>query len=367
MVSSDGRENMAASYWRRQKCSDSTWLSCHTPSVSSNVCLASVPTFDADRTLAFVGLGTLFRKSVQVHFFSVDPLQGQDTTFKEGAFPADEVLNAVAALDLSTGAHYVRENLTGKSVLCRVIEGPTRVLVAYMKDPYSTFETERKGEFIEYELDDGEGIVTPTFLTFFPNSVVGLFRGSIESPGSSKVASWLSLFSGHKMYFAPLPRADYASRLSGDAGEYFRLELATRRNRIPRIRSAHKGVADALEAASRVGTSSKVGVQLGAATHSERAAWWGHVRPIIDDIAEVIPEFDRAVVKVSHDRDVNLRQAYVSTKSTIEIDSRRKPRPADAARALTQAYVQEEQAIVVALKEWRARRSGGHDDAEPTS
>lgn len=314
-------------------------------------------------TVQRMGVSTLFRRRVQVYFYSVEPLRGSSQTFADGNFPAAAVLDAVSDLDLSTGDYHVAETLTGTSTVCRVVDGPVRVLVAYKKDPYSTFETERKGEFLEYELDDGEGILEPTFAVFFPNDVVALFRGSIGSPGASKIAHWLSLFSGCSMYFAPLPRSEIASRLNGPAGDYYALELATRRSRIQRIRGANKRVADALDAAARVGTSSKVGLKLGVETFKERPAWWGDIKPVIDDLAEVIPEFDRAVVKMSNDRDLDLRQAYVSTRATVEIDSRRRPRPSDAARALTQAYAEEEAAVLAAVAQWRSKSAGADDVA----
>lgn len=150
---------------------------------------------------------SIFRKTVTVNFYVVEPVWGPETTF-QGTYPYCEVLDRVAALDLASGEFHIRDGLFANEMFCAVHEGPERLLGAYNKDMYATVATERKGEIRELDLSDGEGIVDATYVAFFPNSVTAMLRTSVRSPGSARTANWLSRFGGFSCYFAAMPQGD---------------------------------------------------------------------------------------------------------------------------------------------------------------
>jgi hypothetical protein len=294
----------------------------------------------------------MFRKTATVNFYVVEPAAGQAATFTT-AFPSDEVLDAVRLLDLASGDYHVRDGLFANEVFCIVHEGPVPILGAYNKDMYASVVTERKGEIREVEMDDGEGLVDASYVAFFPNSIAAIVRTSVKSPGSARIANWLSLFGGHPCYFAALPTADAMARLQQDPKDVTAVVLTAKKSRLRAIRRAERGVAEALEAVARVSNSTKPSIRLGVEKGSEKAAWWHGMQSVIGDLVEVLPEFDTARVEISRGRNVNLLDAYVGTRVDVELDGSRRIQPVDAARALVEAYSSESQAIALALASWR--------------
>ena len=108
-------------------------------------------------------------------------------------------------------------------------------------------------------------------------------------------------------------------------------------------------VAEALEAASHVSSSTKIGLTLGVARQSEKAIWWEGMRAVLADMVEVLPEFDTARVEINHGKNVNLLEAYITARVDSEIDGTRRIGPVDAARALIDAYEQAQSALEVSL------------------
>lgn len=295
----------------------------------------------------------MFHKTVTVNFFVVEPSAGDTPTFTLD-FPADEVFDAIRLLDLASGEYHVKDGLFANEVFCLVHEGPIPVLGAYNKDMYATVMTERKGELREVELDEGEGLVDASYAVFFPGSVVAIVRTSVRSPGSARIASWLSLFGGHPCYFSSLPTADTLARLAEDPYDVKSVVLSAKRSRLPVIRSAERHVAEALDAAARISNSTKPALHLKVEKRSEKPQWWDGIKTVIGDLVEVLPEFDTARVEVRNGRNINLLDAYVGTRVEVELDGSRRIRPVDAARALVTAYEQEGPAITAALASWRA-------------
>lgn len=304
----------------------------------------------------------VFVRTYQVNFFEVEPLDRigpARPTFEIGKFPADEVLDRIADLDLASGDFYVEESLTGRMTFGVVREGPLRILAAYTKDPYDTFETERKGEFIEHVMEDDMGVVEASFVGFFPNGVVAVMRTSPKTPGSAKIANWLSLFGGHPVYFSPLERADVVTRLHGPRHRFYGLDLRSKRAKVPIIREVQPSIAEALQAAGQLAYGENVGLYSGAGrADRDRIVWWRGMRPVVESLSEVLSEFDRAMVRVAgSEDDINLLDAYVRRRETIVMDDRRKPRAGDAAPGLVAAYEAEENAIYAALEARRRRRA----------
>ena len=291
---------------------------------------------------------SIFRKTVTVSFYVVEPLLGPRATF-QGVFPHAEVLDRIAELDLASGEFHVQDGLFANEIFCTVHEGPVRLLVAYNKDLYATVATERKGEIREIRLSDGEGIVDATYVAFFPNSVAAMLRTSVRSPGTTRTANWLSLFGGSPCYFAVMAQGDAMDRLDRDPSEIRSVVFKARRERLAAIAGGSKKVAEALEAASHVSSSTKVGLTLGVVSQSEKASWWGGMRAVLADMVEVLPEFDTARVEINRGKNVNLLEAYITARVDSEIDGTRRIRPADAARALTDAYDQERSALQASL------------------
>lgn len=282
---------------------------------------------------------SIFQKTVTVSFYVVEPSLGPEATF-EGEFPRCEVLDRVAGLDLASGEFHLKDGLFHSEMFCMVHEGPFRLLGAYHKDLYAAVATEMKGEIREIPLSDGEGIVDATYVAFFPDSVAAVLRTSVRSPGTARTAKWLSLFGGYSCYFAPLAQIDALSRLDRDPSEIRSVFFRAQRQKLPAISGGSTKVAEALEAASRVSSSTKVGLTLGVANRSEKAAWWDGMRAILADMVEVLPEFDTARVEIKRGKTVNLLDAYITARVESEFDGTRRIRPVDAARALTEAYEQ---------------------------
>ncbi len=291
---------------------------------------------------------SIFRKSVTVSFFVVEPSPGPEKTFA-GDFPADEVLDTVAGLDLATGDFHVKDGLFANEMFCTVHEGPMRLLGAYSKDLYAAVATERKGEIRELEMSDGEGIVDATYVAFFPDSVAALLRTSVKSPGSARTASWLSLFGGYSCFFSAMPQGDVMNRLDRHPSEISSVFFRAKKSRLDVILGGSSSVAAALEAAAKVSRSSKLGLTLGVERQSEKAEWWHEMRAVLADMIEVLPEFESARIEVTHGKNINLLDAYVTARVEAEIDGAKRIRPVDAARAIADAYEQEQAAIRMAV------------------
>ena len=280
-----------------------------------------------------------FRKTVTVSFYVVEPSLGPQATF-QGVFPHDEVLDRIVELDLASGEFHVQDGLFHNEMFCTVHDGPVRLLGAYNKDLYATVATERKGEIREISLSDGEGIVDATYVAFFPDSVAAMLRTSVRSPGTARTANWLSLFGGHSCHFAAMAQIDAMSRLDRDPSDVRSVFFRAVRQKLPVIRGGSMKVAEALEAASHVSSSTRIGLTLGVAKQSEKATWWNGMRSILADMVEVLPEFETARVEIKGGKNVNLLDAYITARVDSEIDATRRIRPVDAAQAMTDAYVQ---------------------------
>ena len=297
---------------------------------------------------------SVFRKTVTVSFYVVEPLLGSETSFV-GPYPHEEVLDRVAGLDLASGEFHVPDGLFHNQTFCTVHKGPIRLLGAYNKDLYAMVATERKGEIREIDLRDGEGIVDATYVAFFPDSVAAMLRTSVRSPGAARTATWLSNFGGLSCHFAPL-EGDAMGRLDRDPSGITSVFLRAKREQLPAIASGSTKVAEALEAASRVSSSTRVGLALGVARQNEKPHWWEEMKAVLADMVDVLSEFDTARIEISRGRNVNLLEAYLTARVDSEIDGTRRIRPGDAARALIDAYEQERDALQASLIRRNARR-----------
>ena len=291
---------------------------------------------------------SIFRKTVTVSFYVVEPSLGSEPTF-QGFFPHDRVLDRISELDLASGEYHLQDGLFANEMFCMVHEGPVRLLGAYNKDMYARIATERKGEIREITLSDGEGVVDATYVAFFPESVAAMVRTSVRSPGTVRTANWLSIFGGYPCYFAALAQGDAMGRLDRDPTEIRSVFFRARRRQLAAIAGGSPQVAEALEAASRVSASTKVGLTLGVLRKSEKAVWWEGMREVLADMIEVLPEFDAARIEINRGKDVNLLDAYVTARVDCDLDGTRRIGPGEAAQALTHAYEQELSALRASL------------------
>ena len=150
-------------------------------------------------------MASVFRRNVTVSFYIAEPTEPPTWV---GDLPGDDVLAKIQTLDLASGEYHVKTGLFATELFCMVHNGPLPLIGAYTKDMWNAVLTELKGVIEEVEMREGEGVVDGAYAAFFPNSVVGIVRSSVKAPGSAAIAQWLSLFGGHPLYLAALPKAD---------------------------------------------------------------------------------------------------------------------------------------------------------------
>lgn len=187
-----------------------------------------------------------------------------------GAFPAAEVLDTIEALDLASGEYHIPKGLWGQ-LFCKVwADGPQRLLGSYTKDIASAVEVEYKGTVEEIILREGEGVVQPAYVAFFPDSVVGILRCATSSPGAASVAHWMSEFGGYSCAFQALPNIDVLAQLDGPAEEKLSVFFSGPKRLLKRITDARPDVGMAMQAAAAVSKSTQAGVWLSTEHRSEQ-------------------------------------------------------------------------------------------------
>jgi hypothetical protein len=303
---------------------------------------------------------SVFRRNVTVSLNIAEP---QDPPTWSGSFPSDEVLATIRQLDLASGDYHVKTGLFATELFCMVHEGPLPLVGAYSKDMWNAVLTELKGVIEEVEMREGEGVVDGAYAAFFPKSVVGIVRSSVKAPGSAALAEWLSLFGGHPLYLAALPKADALAGLQRPPEDINGVTFRVKKSLLTRIRAVRPDVASIIESASQVGGSTKVGFTLATAHRKERANWWPPVRAVINDLAEaqLLAEFEAASVSLYNRQNVNLKDAYVTAKQPVQIQNTKRIGPVHAAEALVGAYRDLEATLInPSVEAWRKRHTAVH-------
>ena len=297
-----------------------------------------------------------FPKELTVYFYRIEPLQGAkpDRQFIRGAFPLEEVLNRIDATDPSSEESRIPETLFGGETFCVLHDdGPTPVLGAYYRDNFSMPLAELKGEVKELILREGEAIVDSAYVAFFPGDVVGLVRTSSKAPGFAKIGNWISMVGGYSLALAALTDSNTMLQLEENPNLLRRLSLRIQPSRISLIEPKSTGLSGALRAAADVSlTTEEVAIELrGPARQSASEQWSKQAMQEVREILEVLPDFEEAKVKLKgKKKEINLLRANVQTPVTILLEDTKVVGPNEAAKALVQAYEQEELSIQSALK-----------------
>jgi hypothetical protein len=270
-------------------------------------------------------------------------------------FPSEDVLAAVRGFEFATGDFYMPSRL-GNQVFCQVQDGPFPVVVGYTRDVWTERLSERKGEVRVHELEEDAAWVDPTYMAFFPNDVVGLVRTSRNSPGSALIAHWLSSYGPHAFYLFPLPKPDVFADLNRPADEMYGFRARVKHWLLDPIRTVRADVADAFEAAGKVGDvkSSTLGLEW-QANPTERAQWWPPMKVVINDLAEaqLLMEFETAQVQVTNHAPVNLKDAYLTSKLQVSRQEKARFGLNEAATTLARGHREREPAIAAAVELWR--------------
>ena len=303
-------------------------------------------------------------KRLNVYFYVIEPAP-PSTTFVPGSYPLSEVVDRVRQLDPAAEDYRLKEDLWGGETLCLLHEdGPQMVLGAYYKDKLAKALTERKGLVRELELEDDEGLVDAAYGALFPSDVVGLVRTSSKAPGFAKVGQWLSVYGGHPCGLVALPDINTLAQLDQAPTQLRRLRLRLQRSRLASIDAYSHGVANALRAAAEVNSETDVvGLDLAVDDPSHRTAWAFNTRQDIEELLEVLPDFEEATVQITGlRRPVNLKRMNVAANVTVLLMDTKRVGPREAADALFSAYEQERGSIETAV---RARRERHHEDPPP--
>lgn len=307
-------------------------------------------------------------KSLTVYFYTVEPFPGQGMrNFASGLYPLSEVLEVIRKSDPTSEACRITENLFGGETFCLLHEdGPQPILGAYYRDNLARPLTEYKGEINELMLREGEALVDAAYAAFFPGDVLGLVRTSSKAPGFAKIGQWLSIVAGIGCGLVALTDPDVLAQLDRAPTKLSGLLLKIRRNRIPAIASASPSVSRALRAAANINThTDEVGLELGVRSQKERAMWARQTRQEIEELLSVLPDFDKATVRVTgRKRPFNLLRATIHQAVQVPLIDSKRVGPADAASALFQAYDDERTSIELALKAIRASRDDGPDSLD---
>lgn len=307
-------------------------------------------------------------KSLTVYFYAVEPFPFQGMRdFASGAYPLNEVLDTIRKSDPTSEACRITENLFGGETFCLLHEdGPKSILGAYYRDNLARPLTEYKGEINELLLREGEALVDAAYAAFFPGDVLGLVRTSSKAPGFAKIGQWLSIVTGIGSGLVALTDPDVLAQLDRAPTKLSGLLLKIRRNRIPAIESASPSVSQALRAAAGINThTDEVGLVLGVRNQKERAMWARQTRQEIKELLSVLPDFDKATVRVAgRKRPFNLLRATIHQAVQVPLIDSKLVGPAEAARALFQAYDDERNSIELALKTIRALRDDRPDSLD---
>lgn len=298
-------------------------------------------------------------KRLQVAFYLVEPRFSSDgsppPTFEEGHFPHEEVLDEIGSLDIASGDYYMETTLFDQ-VVCFVHGSSSRILGAYSKDVMTAPMTEYKGELGVLPLRDDEGIVDPTFVAFFPNSVAGVLRCSVKAPGAATVANYISAYTGHRCEFRPLPSSKGAvqARLAHPDPTMHRLIVKAKRAVFSRWDDGGSSVAKALYAAGSHTGSDAVRLELDAGGAGRWKEWWDEIEPSIRDLLDVVGDLDVAKIEIKgNKRDaINLKRDFVTIKVPVAADSGTVT-PYAGAQALFGAYDEVKDSIVAAVRSWR--------------
>jgi hypothetical protein len=300
-------------------------------------------------------------KTLTVYFYGIEPgpdFGGGTPTFELGSYPLDSVLDTIRKLDPATEEYRIQDGLFAGETFCLLHDdGPQPVLGAYYRDNLSKPLTEYKGEINLLLLREGEALVDAAYAAFFPGDVLGLVRTSSKAPNFASIGNWLTLLGGYPCVLIALRDADTLAQLDDHPTGLRRLRMRIKRNRIAAVETHSPDVAKALRAAADVNSySSEVGIEMGIGRLQNAASWSSLVRQEIEELMEILPEFEEAKVKVTGiDREINLLRANIQRPVEISIVGSKRVGPSEAAEALFGAYAQERASINQALAARRAR------------
>ena len=286
---------------------------------------------------------SVFRKIVKFYRVEVGP--DPDKQFR-GPFPAQSVLDRIAALDLSSGNYHIAHGLFSNETFCMVHDGPLRILGGYNKDTYAIVTTEYKGELQEVEMLDEEGIVDATYVGFFPDSVAAIVRTSLRSPGPNRIAHWLSIMGPVSCTFRPIPQPDTLANLDRNPDNIRAVNLAADSRTISAIQGSFNegsrpyNVAQSLASAARLsgGFRNRVKLRMSPWNIASKRGWWREFRQTIVELGDLLPEFASARVEMVHGPAVDLRDSYIQAGISVEIDASKRVDILSAASAIVDSY-----------------------------
>lgn len=304
-------------------------------------------------------------KALTVYFYAIEPFTTAGTTaFASGSYPLEDVLAKIRALDPGADEYRITENLFGGETFCLVHDdGPQPILGAYYRDNLARPLTEYKGEINELLLREGEALVDAAYAAFLPNDVLGLVRTSSKAPGFAKIGQWLSVTTGFGCGLISLRDPNVLAQLDREPTKLMTLVMRIRRNRIPSVSSYSPSVAKALRAAAQINSvTDEVGIEIAVKNPRERAAWARVTRQEIEELLGVLPDFEKAEVKVSgRKRPFNLLRASIHQGVRVPLIDKKLVGPPEAATALFEAYEYEESAIKLAVAALRERSDEDRD------
>jgi hypothetical protein len=308
-------------------------------------------------------------KTLSVYFYAVEPFPMEGHLgFQSGALPMDKVMATLRAMDPASEDYRIPETMFGGETFCLLHDdGPQPVLGAYFKDDLSRPFTEYKGEISELMLREGEGLVDAAYAAFFPNDVIGLVRTSSKSPGFAKLGQWLTLATGYGCFLMALRDHNVLEQLDRDPGKLTRLILGLRKNRIASVEQYSPSVAQALRTMAEANELSD-DVELGwsARYAKNRAAWSQQTRQLIEELLGILPDFEKAQVKVTGRRKpFNLLRTSIQTSVPVALIDTKRVGTNEAATALFKAYEEEKNSIAFAIRAMRG--PSGDGDASPPS
>lgn len=254
------------------------------------------------------------RKTLTVKFYRVEAGPDPDKQFV-GPFPADSVLDQVAALDLASGNYHIAHGLFSNETFCMVHDGPLRILGAYNKDTYAIVTTEYKGELQEVEMLDEEGVVDASYAAFFPDDIAAIVRTSLRSPGPNRIAHWLSIMGPFSCTFSPISQPETLANLDRYPDNIRAINLTADSRVISAIQNSfgegsrpHKVAQSLASAASLSGDfRNRVGLRLSPWNIASKRGWWREFRQTIVELGDLLPEFATARVEMVHGPSVDLR------------------------------------------------------------
>lgn len=280
-------------------------------------------------------------KNLTVQFFIINPLDGHESAFEAGKFPAQRMVDAVGVLDPASPEYRLPGNLFGSTEqFCHILPGEPPLICSYTKELVAAPETEHKGEIRALIFDEDEGVVDCAYLMLFPGDVVAILRTSNKAPGRSATARWLSTYGGVPFYLAPLPDPDFRTRLAR-GGHVRRVKLKARMSKLRTVGSENS-FAESLRAIARphsdvveYSTSSTRPVQSTPLFSSAVVA-------DLDELVALTPALEQAQVWVTGDpKPIDLKGAHHTTTVAVELDELRRVGPPQAAQALIDAFGKE--------------------------